>query len=160
MTIRPATESDFDGMWAIFHAVVQTGDTYVFAADTSREEAHEYFLGDGIRSWVAEEHGAIVGMYKLIPNRRDRGSHVANASFMVHPNAQGRGLGRALGEHCLIEARKAGFLAMQFNFVVSTNTAGVSLWKQLGFAVVGTIPNAFNHERLGLVDVYVMFRLL
>jgi ribosomal protein S18 acetylase RimI-like enzyme len=85
---------------------------------------------------------------------------VANASFMVHPGAQGRGIGRAMGEHCLAEARTAGFLAMQFNFVVSTNTRGVALWRSLGFEIVGTLPNAFNHQTLGLVDAYVMYRAL
>ena len=79
---------------------------------------------------------------------------------MVDPPAQGRGAGRAMGQHCLNEARNAGYLAMQFNFVVSTNTAGVVLWKQLGFDVVGSLPKAFRHRRLGYVDAYVMYRLL
>jgi L-amino acid N-acyltransferase YncA len=158
--IRPACDRDFDGMWDIFHAVVQGGDTYVFAPHTPPEVAREYFLGDGVRSWVAEDDGRIVGMYKLIPNRCDLGSHVANASFMVHPGVHGRGIGRALGEHCLEEARKAGYEAMQFNFVVSTNTAGVALWQKLGFNIVGTLPRVFKHAQLGLVDAYVMHRFL
>jgi ribosomal protein S18 acetylase RimI-like enzyme len=78
----------------------------------------------------------------------------------VDPEAQGRGAGRALGEHCLDEARRAGYEAMQFNFVVSTNTAGVELWKKLGFEIVGTLPRAFNHSTLGRVDAYVMHRFL
>jgi L-amino acid N-acyltransferase YncA len=160
LIIRPIRESDHDAMWEIFHGVVQPGDTYVFAADTPREEAIAYFVGPGITSRVAEIDGRVVGMYKLIPNRRDRGSHVANASFMVHPDAQGSGVGRALGEHCLDEARKAGYRAMQFNFVVSTNTAGVALWKKLGFEIVGTLPKVFQHPAHGLVDAYVMHRFL
>lgn len=148
-------------MWDIFQRVVATGDTYAFAPGTPREIARDYFLGNGMQSWVSEDDaGRIVGMYKLIPNRRDLGSHVANASFMVHPDAHGRGIGRALAEHCLEQARKAGYLAMQFNFVVSTNTAAVALWQTLGFAIVGTLPKAFKHQKLGLVDAYVMHRFL
>ena len=147
-------------MWEIFHAVVAGGDTYAFAPDTPRADAIAYFHGPGITSFVVDINGRVLGMYKLIPNRRDRGSHVANASFMVHPTAQGMGLGRAMGEHCLAAARQAGYQAMQFNFVVSTNTAGVALWKKLGFEIVGTLPSAFNHSRLGLVDAYVMHRFL
>jgi ribosomal protein S18 acetylase RimI-like enzyme len=109
---------------------------------------------------VAEDNGRVIGMYKLIPNRIGRGSHVANASFMVDPAAQGRGAGRALGEHCLNEARRQGYDAMQFNFVISTNTAGVSLWQKLGFQIVGTLPKAFAHATLGRVDAYVMHRVL
>lgn len=160
LTIRDASERDFDAMWEIFRRVVATGDTYVFAANTSREDAHAYFLGTNVRSWVADEDGRVVGMYKLIPNRRDRGSHVANASFMVHPDAFGRGVGRIMGEHCLDEARNAGYAAMQFNFVVSTNQPAVALWQKLGFTIVGTLPKVFRHETLGLVDAYVMHRFL
>jgi|SRR5919109_825412 L-amino acid N-acyltransferase YncA len=160
MTIRPARANDFDGIWTIFRAVIEAGDTYVFAPDTPPDVARDYFLGRDMQSWVAEDDGRIVGVYKLIANHRDRGSHVSNASFMVHPDAHGRGVGRAMGEHCLEQARKAGYLAMQFNFVVSTNTAAVDLWKKLGFTIVGTLPRTFNHKTLGLVDAYVMHRFL
>jgi ribosomal protein S18 acetylase RimI-like enzyme len=158
--IRPMTEGDLDAVWSIFHAVVAIGDSYVFAAETPRHAAIAYFFGPGIISRVSERDGQVVGMYKLIPNRIDRGSHVANASFMVAPAASGRGVGRELGEHCLREAKRAGFDAMQFNFVVSTNTAAVTLWQKLGFEIVGTLPRVFRHATLGLVDAYVMHRAL
>ena len=160
MTIRPAIDTDADDIWRIFHAVVQGGDTYTFPPDTPREQAVAYFLDPAIASWVIENGGRVIGMYKLIPNRSGLGDHVANASFMVDPAAHGRGAGRAMGEHCLDQARKAGYEAMQFNFVVSTNTAGVTLWKKLGFEIVGTLPKAYRHRTLGHVDAYVMYRFL
>ncbi len=160
MRIRSAAAADFAAMWPIFRAVIAGGDTYVFAPDTSEEEARIYWFGGGVKSYVAEDGGAIAGMYKIVANRRDLGNHVANASFMVAPGYRGRGLGRMLGEHCLDEARRLGFTAMQFNFVVSTNEAAVALWRKLGFEIVGTIPRAFRHRRLGEVDVYVMHRFL
>ena len=160
MIIRRAMATDRTAISNIFGAVVATGDTYSFNEETTDDEAVAYFLGPGITSFVAEDKGQVIGMYKLIPNRIGRGSHVANASFMVDPNAQGRGAGRALGEHCLNEARRQGYDAMQFNFVVSTNAVGVNLWKKLGFAIVGTLPKAFRHASLGDVDAYVMHRFL
>ncbi len=160
MTIRPATPADFDSIWPIFQAVVAGEDTYVFAADTRREDAFAYWFGPGVSCFVAEVDDRVTGMYKLVANQRDLGNHVANASFMVDPAASGKGVGKAMGLHCLREAKRAGFLAMQFNFVVSTNTGAVALWRKLGFAVVGTLPKAFRHRELGLVDVYVMHRFL
>ncbi len=160
VTIRPALPSDADGLWSIFHAVVATETTYTFAPDTPREVGVGYWFGPDVRSFVAEEDGRIVGMYKLVANQRDLGSHVANASFMVDPASAGKGVGRVMGEHCLREARRAGFAAMQFNFVVSTNTGAVELWKRLGFQIVGTLPKVFRHRELGLVDAYVMHRFL
>jgi L-amino acid N-acyltransferase YncA len=160
MQIRPVTPNDADALWSIFHAVVAAGDTYVFAPDTSREDALAYWYGAGIATFVAAEDGRVLGMYKLVANQRDLGSHVGNASFMVAPEAHGKGVGKALGEHCIDEARRRGFRALQFNFVVSTNTAAVALWKKLGFTIVGTLPRAFRHASLGDVDAYVMYRQL
>jgi L-amino acid N-acyltransferase YncA len=158
--IRPATRHDADAIWRIFHAVVAGGDTYPFLPDTPRDQAVDYFLAPGISSWVIEDEGRVIGMYKLIPNHAGLGSHVANASFMVDPSTHGKGAGRAMGFHCLDQARQAGYEAMQFNFVVSTNAAAVALWKTLGFEIVGTLPKAFRHSQRGYVDAYVMHRFL
>lgn len=158
--VRRAIEADFAALWPIFQAVVATETTYVFGANTPEAEAFAYWFGPGVRTWVAEVDGRIVGMYKIVPNQRDRGAHVANASFMVAPDGAGRGIGRAMGEDCLRQARALGFRAMQFNFVVSTNRPAVDLWQSLGFAIVGTLPGAYRHGSLGYVDAYVMFRTL
>jgi L-amino acid N-acyltransferase YncA len=160
MIIRPATEADFDGMWPIFRDVVERGDTYPFAPGTPRADAFAYWFGPGMTTFVAEDEGRVAGMYKIVQNQRDLGSHVANASFMVAPALGGRGIGRQMGMHALREARRQGFLAMQFNFVVSTNERAVALWRTLGFAVVGTLPKVFKHQALGYVDAYVMYRSL
>ena len=158
--IRPANPGDADAIWEVFRTVVAGRDTYAFLPDTPRDEAIGYWLGDNTITCVAELDGRVVGMYKLIDNARGLGAHVANASFMVHPSASGRGVGYALGQHCLREARRQGYEAMQFNFVVSTNTRAVALWHRLGFRVVGTAPRAFRHGTLGLVDAVMMYREL
>lgn len=160
IAIREAEERDRDAIWEIFHAVVAAGDTYVFAPETPREEALAYWFPADGRTYVAEHEGRVVGTYVLRPNRPGLGSHVGNASYMVSASARGLGAGRAMGEHSLAEARRLGYRAMQFNFVVSTNTAAVALWKSLGFEVVGVLPGAFRHSTLGYVDAYVMFRPL
>jgi L-amino acid N-acyltransferase YncA len=160
LTIREASEQDRDAVWEIFHAVIAGGDTYVFEPETPREEALEYWFHPRTRTYVAESGGRVVGTYVLRPNRPGLGSHVSNASFMVSPSARGLGVGRAMGEHCLEEARRVGYRAMQFNFVVSTNEVAVRLWRRLGFCIVGTLPGAFRHRTRGFVDAYVMFRTL
>jgi L-amino acid N-acyltransferase YncA len=158
--IREATDRDRDAVWEIFHAVVAGGDTYVFDPETPREEALAYWFAGGVRTYVAERDGRVAGTYVLRPNRPGLGSHISNASFMVSPSARGAGVGRAMGEHALDEARRLGYRAMQFNFVVSTNEPAVTLWERLGFRVVGTLPGAFRHRTRGFVDAYVMFRSL
>ena len=147
-------------MWDIFHAVVVPADSYTFDSHTSRDEALAYWLHSSNWCYVAEREGNVVGTYILRANQPGLGSHVANAAFMVSPQARGLGVGRAMGGHSLSEARRLGFRAMQFNFVVSTNEPAVGLWHQLGFKIVGTLPGAFRHSQKGFVDAYVMFRSL
>ena len=160
LEIRSATSEDRDAVWNIFHAIVAAGDTYAFDPKMSRDEALAYWFRADTHTYVAERDGCVVGTYILRANQPGLGSHVANAAFMVASDAQGSGVGRRMAEHCLGEARHLGFRAMQFNFVVSTNTPAIHLWEQLGFKVVGTLPVAFRHPKRGYVDVYVMFRLL
>ena len=175
MKIRAATEADRDAIWNIFHEVVAAGDTYALDPNISRDDALAYWFAPGTHTYVAElnresvgEAGSFpgtavnpshvtAGTYILRPNQSGGGSHVANAGFMVSASARGRGLGRAMAEHCLSEARRLGFRAMQFNFVVSTNAAAIRLWQELGFKIVGTLPGAFSHPEKGFIDVYVMY---
>lgn len=156
--IREATAGDRDAIWDIFREVVTARDTYAFDPGMSRHDALGYWFQADTRTYVAESRGRILGTYILRPNQSGGGSHVANAAFMVASDARGQGIGRAMAEHCLSEARLLGFRAMQFNFVVSTNDSAVRLWQKLGFKIVGTLPGAFHHPEKGYVDVYVMFR--
>jgi len=160
MRIRPGTESDSDAIWNIFHAVITPGDTYAFDPGMSRQDALAYWFQPGTWTYVVERNGSVVGTYIIRPNQPGLGSHVANAAFMVSPQARGMGVGRRMGEHCLEEARRLGFRAMQFNFVVSTNQAAIRLWESLGFEIVATLPGAFRHSAKRFVDVYIMFRRL
>lgn len=109
---------------------------------------------------VACDGDIIVGSAKMGPNRPGRGAHVATAAFMVDPAHQGRGVGRALGRYVLDWARSAGFTGMQFNAVVETNTGAVHLWQSLGFEILGTAPDAFDHPERGLVGLHMMFQRL
>src|SRR5213592_124492 len=160
LQIRRARKEDREAIWQIFRAVVAGGDTYVFDPNIARRKGLAYWLDPKTRCYVALSDQGIVGSYILKANQPGLGSHVANAGFMVSPSARGRGIGRAMAEHCLREARRLSFRAMQFNFVVATNRAALRLWENLGFKIVGKLPGAFRHSRRGFVDVYVMYRRL
>jgi L-amino acid N-acyltransferase YncA len=159
--IRKATSQDTEPIWHIFHKVVQKGDSYTFSPDIIREEALAYWMGQDKHCYVAEYENAVAGTYIIKDNQPALGSHIANASFMVSPDFQGKSVGITMGRHALTEAKILGYKAMQFNIVISTNIPAVKLWQKLGFEIVGTIPEAFQHKELGrLVDAYVMYRKL
>lgn len=160
MSLRCATEADWPSVWSIIRQVAAAGNTYSLEPDVSEPAAKEYWTGPGLSAFVAEDAGEIVGTFTLKANQRGLGAHVANAGFMVRPGFEGRGIGFELAEHSLAQARDAGFQAMQFNAVVSTNHRAIALWQRLGFSIVGTIPKAFRHLELGLVDLHIMHRFL
>lgn len=160
MHIRKALPTDYDQVWEIFSKVIQTADTYVFDPDTPKTALKKYWFADYMNTFVAEENGIIKGTYIIKPNQLDLGNHIANCSYMVHPDAQGKGIGKKMCEHSLQFARESGFKAIQFNIVVSTNKAAVGLWEKYGFEIIGTTPNAFRNKELGFVDAYIMYKEL
>ena len=125
LMIRPSRPADADPLWAILEPVLRAGETFTLPCEIGREDALAYWYRDGNEVFVAEADGTILGTYYLRPNRAGGGDHVANCGYMTAPAAQGQGVGRAMVEHSFAEARKRGFRAMQFNFVVSTNDRAV-----------------------------------
>lgn len=160
LDVEPLPPGEFELVWPIFDAVVAVGDTFAWPPGLGLEDARAAWTAPPARAYLARLGGRVVGSYFLRPNQPGLGSHVANAGYMVAPAARGRGIARALCEHSLVEARRLGFTAMQFNFVVSTNLPAVRAWEACGFAVVGRVPGAFRHRTLGPVDVLVMHRFL
>ena len=160
LAIRPAKPTDDDAIWRVLQPTFRAGETYPVARDVSRAEALAYWRNAGHAVFVAEDAGQIVGTYYLRANTLGGGAHVANCGYIVAPEAMRRGVARAMCEHSLAQARARGFTAMQFNFVISSNTRAVMLWQRCGFEIVGTLPAAFEHPTRGLVDAYVMYRKL
>ena len=161
MDIREFVEADWPAVWAIYQTVVSAGETYTYDPAWSQARAREVWIEPQPgRTFVAVESGRIVGTAHLGPNKPGRGSHVATASFMVDSSARGLGVGRSLGTHILDVARADGYHSMQFNAVVESNTSAVRLWQDLGFEIIGTVPDAFDHPTLGLVGLHIMYQRL
>jgi L-amino acid N-acyltransferase YncA len=161
MRIRPAEPADEEAIWGILAPICAGGEVFCVPRDGGREAAFDYwFSGRERRVFVAEAEAGILGTSYLRPNQGGGGRHVANAGYATAPAAQGKGVARALLAHSLATARDAGFRAMQFNFVVASNSRAVALWQSAGFEVVGRLPGAFEHPRLGFVDALVMHRQL
>ena len=160
MEIRIATSNDFNSVWDIFTSVIKTGDTYVFDPKTEKDNLSKHWFAPYMKTYIAEEREKIIGTYIIKPNQIDLGSHIANCSYMVHPNAQGKGVGKLLCEHSLINAKDLGYMAIQFNIVVSTNINAIKLWENYGFEIIGTTPKGFRHKELGYVDTYIMYKKL
>jgi GNAT superfamily N-acetyltransferase len=158
MIIRPAVDPDWPRIWPIFSATVLAGETYAFPMDLTVETGRGWWMEEPPGATVVlEEDGVVLGSAKMGPNRPGHGDHIGTASFMVAPAARGRGVGRALGEYVVQWHRDRGFHGIQFNAVVETNIAAVRLWQDLGFQIIGTVPEAFRSPAHGLVGLHVMY---
>ena len=159
--IRKYEEKDKEEIWKIIEYVISKGDSFTYAPDTSREFALEDWCSSDKETFVAaDKDGKILGTFYIKTNQAGLGSHIANGSYMVSPESRGKGVGRLMGEYSIEEAKRLGFHAMQFNFVVKTNERAVSLWKSLGFEIIGEIPDAYRHLENGLTNAYIMYRKL
>lgn len=160
LTIRRAEAEDREDLWAILKPMIRSGETYALPREWGREETLCYWLSPERTVFVAETEGRTLGTYYLRANQLGGGGHVANCGYVTAHDASGRGVASAMCTHSLQYALARGFLAMQFNFVVSSNRRAIKLWERLGFETVGRLPAAFQHPRLGFVDALVMHRLL
>lgn len=158
--IRPASSDDRDSIWSLLEPVFRAGETYAVDPQINRDAALSYWMETPRAVYVAESSGAVVGTYYIRTNQPGGGDHICNCGYIVGPSARGQGIAEAMCRHSQEMARDLGYLAMQFNFVLASNTGAVRLWQRLGFEIVGTIPDAFRHPALGLVDAHVMHKTL
>lgn len=158
--IRKYREEDKEQMWEIIKSVISAGDSFTDAPDSPREEMLNDWCDPKKHTFVAVSEGKIVAIFYIKTNQPGLGSHIANGSYMVSPEARRMGIGRIIGEFSIAEAKRLGFHAMQFNFVVKSNEKAVKLWKSLGFEIIGEIPEAYNHAKNGLTNAYIMYRKL
>jgi L-amino acid N-acyltransferase YncA len=162
VAIRDARPEDWDAIWPFFHEIVAARETYAYDPDMDEAEGRRMWMIEppGRTVVATDSDGTVLGTANMYANRPGPGSHVASASFMVDSRHAGRGTGRALGEHVIEWARENGFRAIQFNAVVETNAPAVALWRSLGFDVLTTVPEAFNHPEHGYVGLLIMHRFL
>ena len=159
LQIRPYEQADWPAVWALLEPVFRAGETFPHDPAISESEAQLAWVEQSQAVMVAmDPDEAVVGTYYLKPNSLCLGAHVANAGYVVAERCRGNGIGSRLCQHSLQAAQRLGFRVMQFNLVVSTNTAGIRCWQRNGFQVVGTLPGAFRHSQLGYVDALVMIQ--
>jgi len=141
MRIDPLGAGDWPAVRAIYEAGIATGDA-TFETDVpdwpAWDAAH---LAD--HRLVARDDGTVVGWVALaaVSDRRAYAG-VAEDSIYVAPDAQGRGVGRALLAAVVASAEQGGIWTVQTG-IFPENQASVRLHQACGFRVVGV------RERLG-----------
>ena len=146
LTVTDAGPADHDELYAAFAQVVAAGEGYPQpVGPLSVQDFRAYWLESKSAVAVARHEGRLAGSYYLRPNFPGRAAHIANAGYFVVADLRGHGIGVALVEDSLTEARRLGFDALQFNLVFESNPAR-RLYERLGFEAVGRIPEAVDGE--------------
>jgi len=158
--IRPYRPSDALALWQVIGPAIRAGDVYAVPRDMAEADALAWWAAGDHQAFVHEREGEVVGSYFIRPNQLGGGAHVANAGYATRLDARGQGVARAMCEHSQEQAAAQGFRLMQFNFVIASNVGAVTLWQRCGFSIVGTVPEAFSHPRLGYVDAHIMVKRL
>ncbi len=162
MKIRKAVpDKDWKNIWPLVKNVFRKGDSFPQSPDITEKEAFEYWHIKPHETWVCVNTGGdILGIYYIKPNQECLGSHVSNCGYMVAEKHRNKGVAAKMCVHSLKRAKEMGFIAMQYNLVVSTNEVAVYLWKKMGFEIKAVLPHAFRHKELGFVDALVMYKVL
>ncbi|MDR3475790.1 MAG: GNAT family N-acetyltransferase [Devosia sp.] len=160
MLIRPAAADEWPKIWRLLEPVMREGETLALPRDGDEAVGRAYWSSPEKTNFVAIEGDDVLGSSFIRANQQGGGAHVANCGYLTAGAARGRGVARALCAHSIDWCRQAGFHAIQFNFVVSTNGPAVHLWHSFGFDVLARLPKAFEHPRLGYVDALVMWKTL
>jgi L-amino acid N-acyltransferase YncA len=162
LSIRDARAGDWPAIWAFMEPIVRAGETFSWDRDLDEARARRFWMQPppGATLVAVDGGGRVVGSAELAPNHGGGAAHTANAGFMVDTAHAGRGVGRALAQAALERARTEGFRGMQFNAVVATNERAVALWRSLGFEILATVPEGFEHPTQGYVGLHIMYRAL
>lgn len=128
----------------IWNEVVEDGNAFPQTELFNEQSGDEFFRSQAFTGLAIDtDTGIPLGLYILHPNNIGRCGHICNASYAVSKSARGKGIGEKLVVHCMEQGKKLGFRILQFNAVVSTNTAALSLYEKLGFIKLGVIPKGF-----------------
>ncbi|MCM1288162.1 MAG: GNAT family N-acetyltransferase [Clostridium sp.] len=142
--IREFTASDIEEAASIWNTVVADGVAFPQLDLLDEETGLDFFMQQSFTGVAYnEENNQIMGLYILHPNNIGRCGHICNASYAVAKNMRGHHIGEVLVRHCMAKALTLGFKILQFNAVVSTNSAALSLYEKLGFTRLGVIPGGF-----------------
>jgi len=161
VTIQEYRADDIDQMRTLWNEVVETAIAFPQMEALSIPEAERLFAEQSFTGVAADAHtGKILGLYILHPNNVGRCGHISNASYAVDASARGQHVGEKLVLHSMEKGRELGFRLLQFNAVVKTNQAAISLYEKLGFVRLGTIPGGFLMKDGTFEDIIPFYRVL
>lgn len=109
---------------------------------------------------IAEVDGKLAGNCSLSSlGFRIRIKHRCNVAIALYEEFCGLGIGKAMMEHLLDEAKNMGFEQAELE-VVGRNERAIALYEKLGFERVGAMPHAMKHKDGSYDELIMMVKIL
>ena len=153
-------ENDVPEMCRIWNDVVKDGIAFPQEETLTDDEGKVFFASQSYCAVAKDQNGRVFGLYILHPNNLGRCGHICNASYAVDKSARGLHIGEQLVEDCLTQGKKHGFMVLQFNAVVASNTHARHLYERLGFQPLGVIPGGFRMKDGSYEDICPSYHVL
>lgn len=149
MVIRPATEADLPQILAIHNHAVRHLDAIWTEDEDTLEDRRAWLLDrqkGGFAVLVAIEGDAVLGVASYGSYRSRSGYRkTIEHSIYLREDAQGKGVGSALMEALIADAKAKGFHLM-VAVIDAKNTGSITFHERFGFTLAGTLPQAgFKH---------------
>lgn len=157
VVLAPVGGARLDELWWLFADVVARGDGYPQLPPLTRAGFEDVWVRPVTVVVGATVDGCLAGAYYLKPNGPGLGAHIANAGYVVDRRRRGGGIGRLLVADSVARAPRAGFDAVQFNFVFASNPAR-AMYEELGWRQVGCIPDAVVRPGRAAEDALIYWR--
>ena len=144
MLIRSYEKKDLKEMTVIWNEVVTDGIAFPQEDILDETTGAAFFAEQSYCGVATDDNGSVVGLYILHPNNIGRCDHICNASYAVSAKCRGQHIGEKLVLDCMAQAKKRGFMILQFNAVVESNIHARHLYERIGFRQLGVIPKGFR----------------
>ncbi len=142
--IVPIAEEHIEGFRAVLDSVARERRYLSFLEAPPLDEIAAFVL-DNIRKghpqFVALVEGCVVGWCDVLPIARPTQAHSGILGVGISSEHRGRGIGTALIQAALANAKAAGFTRVELT-VRENNKRAIALYERLGFAHEGVKRNA------------------
>lgn len=155
--IRNLQEADFTEMMNIDQLVFDSSNTPAPIKQRTLEEYAGRYSPDHV--FVAEIEGKVAGYIGYEnPTGLPSNSHVMELYIAVHPDYQGKGVGRALITHLITWGKQQNYKKVSLR-VLALNKAAIAFYHSNGFSEQGRLINEFLLDGT-YVDDIMMYKML
>jgi ribosomal protein S18 acetylase RimI-like enzyme len=130
MEIRPIQTDDRDAMERFLRQIPE-GDRTFFKENVDDPEVIDAWVRPGTARSIAVDGGEVIGYVAVVP-LQGWSSHVGEVRVIVDPEWRGRGIGRALTRHAVLQALDLGLTKMVVE-VVADQEPTIAMFRSYGF---------------------------